>query len=80
MSAEEISGIVTALGNILDVLRDADPADKAKIYAGVGLRLTYQPGRNNVIAEAAPPAIMYEGSCPRGDLNPHALTGTSTSS
>jgi hypothetical protein len=48
------------------VIRDADPADKAKIYSGVGLRLTYQPARNAVIAEARPSAIMYEGSCPRG--------------
>ncbi len=75
MTADEINTIVTALGNILHVLRDADPADKAKIYAGVGLRLTYQPGQNKVIAEAQPSAIMYEGSCPRGDLNPHALSG-----
>jgi hypothetical protein len=71
MTAEEINNLVAALGSILAVLRDADPADKAKIYAGVGLRLTYQPGGNKVIAEAQPSAIMYEGSCPRGDLNPH---------
>jgi hypothetical protein len=69
MTADEIHNIVTALGNILAVLRDADPADKAKIYADVGLRLTYQPGTNKVIAEAAPPAIMYEGLCPRSELN-----------
>jgi hypothetical protein len=40
MTASEINSIVTALGSILDVLRDADPADKAKIYSGAGLRLT----------------------------------------
>jgi site-specific DNA recombinase len=57
------------------VLRDADPADKAEIYSGVGLKLTYQPARNAVIAAAQPSAIMYEGLCPRGDLNPHALYG-----
>lgn len=71
MTADEIESIVTALGSIIKVLRDADPADKAKIYAGVGLHLTYEPGQKKVIAEAAPPAIMYEGSCPRGDSNPH---------
>ena len=46
MTAGEINSVVTALGSILDVLRDADPADKAKIYSGVGLRLTYQTARN----------------------------------
>jgi site-specific DNA recombinase len=65
--------MVTALGNVLDVLRDIEPADKATIYRDVGLRLTYQPAENTVIAEAKPSAIMYEGLCPRGDLNPHAL-------
>jgi hypothetical protein len=72
MTAEEIETIVTALGGIIKILRDANPADKAKIYAGVGLRLTYEPGGNKVIAEAKPAAIMYEGSCPRGDMNPPA--------
>jgi site-specific DNA recombinase len=72
VTADEINSIVTALGSILDVLRDADPADKAKIYSGVGLRLTYQPARNAVIAEATPPAIMYEGLCPRGDSAPRS--------
>jgi site-specific DNA recombinase len=67
LTPQQISEIVTALGNILLVLRDADPADKAKIYAGIGLRLTYQPAQYKVIAEAKPSAIMYERSCPRGD-------------
>jgi site-specific DNA recombinase len=75
MNPDEIKALVAALGSILDILRDADPADKAKIYSEVGLRLSYQPGQNKVIAEAKPPAIMYEGTCPRGDLNPHALYG-----
>ncbi|GIH21411.1 hypothetical protein [Rugosimonospora africana] len=67
MTAEEIGGLIAALGNIIAILSDADPADKAKIYSGIGLRLTYQPGQNKVIAEAKPSAIMYEGSCPRPD-------------
>ena len=36
---------------------------------GLVLRLTYEPGRKAVIAEAKPPAIMYKGSCRRGDTN-----------
>jgi hypothetical protein len=53
MTASEINSVVTAIGSILDVLREVDPADKAKIYSGVGLRLTYRPARNAVIAEEA---------------------------
>ena len=52
MTAEQIASIVTALGDILAVLRDADPADKAKIYSQLGLRPTYQPGQRIVRAEA----------------------------
>jgi hypothetical protein len=59
----EINNIISALGNIVDVLHNADPTDKAKIYSGVGPKLTYQPAENKVIAEATPPAIMYEGLC-----------------
>ena len=52
MTGEQIASIVTALGDILAVLRAADPADKAEIYSQLGLRLTYQPGRRIVRAEA----------------------------
>ncbi len=72
MTPDEINTLVTALGSIVTVLRDADPLDKAELYARVGLQLTYQPNQKKIIAEARPSAIMYEGSCRRGDLNPHA--------
>jgi site-specific DNA recombinase len=52
MTREQITSVVTALGDILAVLHDADPADKAEIYGQLGLRLTYQPGRRIVQAEA----------------------------
>jgi site-specific DNA recombinase len=44
MSKDEIASIVNGLADLLAVLRDADPADKAEIYSQLGLRLTYQPG------------------------------------
>lgn len=52
MTQEQIASVVTALGDILAVLRDADPADKTEIYSQLGLCLTYQPGRRIVRAEA----------------------------
>ena len=52
MTREQIASVVTALGDILAVLRDADPCDKAEIYSQLGLRLIYQPGRRIVHAEA----------------------------
>ena len=70
MTEDEIATIVAAAGNVLAVLRNADPEDKTAIYRQLGLRLTYEPGTRTVLAEANPSAIMYETECPRGDLNP----------
>jgi hypothetical protein len=53
LTEDEIAAIIDSLGNTAAILADADPADKAKIYIGLGLRLTYEPGRKAVIAEAA---------------------------
>ena len=60
----------------MDALSGATAADKAEIYAQLGLHLTYNPqpadsdhaGRNRC-------RHVRKGSCPRGDLNPHALLG-----
>jgi site-specific DNA recombinase len=81
MTQDEIAAIVTAAGNVLAVLRDADPDDKAAIYRQLGLKLTYQPDTRTVLAEARPPAvtdetIMYETECPRIDTNRNPTRAT----
>lgn len=43
MTSAEISSVITGLSDLLGVLREADPADKAEIYGKLGLRLTYHP-------------------------------------
>ena len=75
MTQEEIRTLIAELGAIMQVLHDADPADKAEVYGRLGLTLTYHPNEKRVAAEARPGSIMYVGACPRGDLNPHALNG-----
>lgn len=73
MSRDEIRGLIEALGSVGDVLRRADPADKAEVYRQLRLRLMYQPDRRTMRAdiEVDPQSWGY-GVCPRGDLNPHA--------
>lgn len=46
MSRDDIMTIVDALGNIADVLHNAEPEDKIEVYKGLGLRLRYQPVEN----------------------------------
>ena len=73
MSRDEIRTLIDALGNIATVLADADPEDKAEVYRRLGTRLTYQPAEKVVRAEASLTNRRWAfGSCPRGDLNPHA--------
>jgi hypothetical protein len=57
MTEDQIGNIVEGLGGLLGLLRDADPRDRAEVYARIGLRLTYQPGTETLIAEATSPAI-----------------------
>ncbi|WP_328418430.1 zinc ribbon domain-containing protein [Micromonospora sp. NBC_00389] len=52
MTQEEITTLVQALGHIVTVLHDADPADKAEVYRQLGLRLTYHPQTQTVHAKA----------------------------
>jgi hypothetical protein len=40
MSTDDIAAIVTALGDLDTVVRQAEPADKAEIYGQLGLTLT----------------------------------------
>lgn len=50
MSRAEISALVTALGDIATVLREADPDDKAEVHRQLGLRLTYETETQTVRA------------------------------
>ncbi|RBM08076.1 recombinase family protein [Streptomyces sp. PT12] len=54
MSRQEIRDLVDALGGLLNILRQADPADKAEVYRHLGLRLTYDHEKQEVLAESRP--------------------------
>lgn len=67
MTRDEIAAIVTALGDLVQIVRDADPADKSKIYTQLGLTLTYQLRRRVVEATIkSGQNTCAEGQCPRG--------------
>jgi site-specific DNA recombinase len=73
MSDDQIAKITEALGGLLGLLNQAEPRDRAEIYARVGLKMIYQPGAETVLAQVTSSALDGVANvCPRGDLNPHA--------
>ncbi len=78
---EQIATMVAALGDVRQVLGNADPDDEAEVYRQLRLPATYHPGKRTVrVEKSLDPHSWGCGACPRGDLNPHPLSGTSTSS
>jgi site-specific DNA recombinase len=51
LSAGEIEAMATALGGLMRALQEASPADRAAVYAQLGLQCTYDPALNQVRAE-----------------------------
>jgi site-specific DNA recombinase len=72
MTSDEIAAAVAAIADLMAILRTAEAADKAELYAQLGLQLTYNPAARTVIARAEPRRSCTKGSCPRGDLNTQA--------
>lgn len=66
MSKEEIATVVATIADLMAILRTVDAADKAELYAQLGLHLTYNPAARTVIARAEPARSCTKGSCPRG--------------
>jgi site-specific DNA recombinase len=75
LSRQDIEALIEEITDVMGLLGTARAANKAELYARLGLRLTYEPGARKVIAQATPGRSCTKGSCPRGDLNPHALLG-----
>ena len=49
MDRDALAASLRKLGDLVDVLRDAKPSRKAKIYAELGLELTYYPSQRKVL-------------------------------
>jgi hypothetical protein len=76
MTGDEIAAIVAALGDLVQVIRKADPADKADLYAQLGLTLTYRPQKRLVEASIIPSLHMCKGFVPRGDCTKKPIRRT----
>ncbi|QHC24605.1 hypothetical protein [Streptomyces sp. GS7] len=54
MTRDEIAHLVRSISELVAVIRQADPEDRAEFYRQLGLQLTYTPGNQTIHAEIAP--------------------------
>ncbi len=59
--------MITALGDLVQVLGTADPDDKADVYTGLGLTLTSTRANGSYTPQSGQALICAEGVCPRGE-------------
>ena len=77
MSRDEIAAIVTAFSDLAQVVQQADPQDKADIYAQLRLTLTYQPEEKLVQATINRALTCAKGLCPRAVFAKKPIAGSS---
>jgi len=61
---------IAAFADLPQVVREADPADKAELYAQLNLTLTYQPDQRLAEATVKPGLDMRKGFVSEGGLEP----------
>ena len=69
MTRQEITTMMTGLGDLARVVVQADPADKADLYRELGLRLTYRPQKQLVEAKVIPGPDMCNWNVSEGRLD-----------
>ena len=68
LSAAALRSIIEELGDMAQVLAEADAKDKAEVYAGLGIEVTYRPDQGLVSATARPPVGVQQSVSKRGLL------------
>ena len=61
LTEDDIRALITGLGDLRDVIHDAEPAVKAAIYEQLGLKVTYQPGQDKIRAEVTISPEIFAG-------------------
>jgi site-specific DNA recombinase len=77
LSVEDVLTAVERCGGLAGLLSEATTTERAELYTSMGVSAVFDPDRNEVRLGVDPVAST---ACRRGDLNPHALAGTSPSS
>jgi site-specific DNA recombinase len=51
MTPDDIEDLITTLGGLVEILRDAKPEDRQNVYRQLGIRLTYHPAKQEIRVE-----------------------------
>ncbi|MET7999918.1 hypothetical protein [Nonomuraea glycinis] len=65
ISVEEIRSMIGEVGDLVRLVGEADPDDKADLYTRLGLKLTYYPGKQYVEARIEPDPPHVHAMCVR---------------
>ena len=69
LSADVLRSIIERLGNMAEVLAEADPTDKAELYSALGIELVYRPEQEFLSVTSRPLAGVQQ-SVSEGGLEP----------
>jgi hypothetical protein len=61
LTEDDIRTLVTGLGDLRDVIRDAAAAVKAAVYTQLGLKVTYLPGQDKIRADVTISPDIFAG-------------------
>jgi hypothetical protein len=77
LSAREIAEWADSLGGVVQVLKQANPEDRAALYAELGLTLRYDPTRQQIKATAELSRVARGVGGPTRNLGPRPLEADS---
>ena len=69
LSARSLRSMIEGLGEMAQVLADADPKDKAEVYSALGIEVTYRPDLR-ILAVTSRPLARGQQSVSEGGLEP----------
>ena len=61
LTEDDIRALITGLGDLRDIIRDAAAAVKAAIYEQLGLKITYLPGQDKIRADVTISPEIFAG-------------------
>ena len=61
LTEDDIRALITGLGDLRDVIHNAEAAVKASIYAQLGLKITYQPRQDKIRADVTISPEIFAG-------------------